>query len=61
VFAAASAADPVVLMVRVDGAEFPPGVRAFGEKAHVVFGGSVPQVRRTALENAPPSGEIVRL
>ncbi len=54
------AADPVVLIVRVDVAEFPPGVRVLGEKVQVVFAGKVPQVSRTAVEKEPPCGEIVR-
>ena len=57
---AAWAVDPVVLIVRVDGAKFPPGVSVLGENVHVVFGGKVPHVSRTALEKEPPCGEIVR-
>ncbi len=54
-------ADAAVLVVRVDVAEFPPGVRLLGAKVHGVFAGKVPHVSRTALEKEPPWGEIVRL
>ena len=58
--AAAWAVDPVVLIVNVDVAEFPPGVTLLGWNVHEVFAGNVPHVSRTALEKEPPWGEIVR-
>jgi hypothetical protein len=50
-----------VLIVKVEMAEVPPGVRVLGEKVQEVFAGKSPQVSRTALVKEPPSGEIVRL
>ena len=53
-FTAARAVDPVVVIVKADVAELPPGVRLLGAKVHVAFVGSVPHVSRTTPEKEPP-------
>ena len=55
-----AAEDAVVVMVTVVEAPFAPGVTETGEKLQVALAGNPPQLKPTALENDPPTEEMVR-
>lgn len=49
---------PAVVTVRVAVAALAPGVTELGEMLHTAFDGAPLHVRRMALLNVPPCGEI---